>query len=234
MLQVRDLVAGYHTEPVLRGVSFNVQPGQILVMLGHNGAGKSTLVKTLTGLLGAWEGQIRLEGRNITREPSWKRVRAGLGVSFQDQATFPTMTVRKNLLLGAHVHANDQVRIGNLLTQVLDVFPVLNRLSSRAAWMLSGGERRMLSIGIALMADPKVLLLDEPSTGLSPLRTAEVIDTIMMIRETFGKSVLLIEQNVQEALRCADYVVVLKSGSVAYSGAPARLSSDPRELIALF
>ena len=234
MLQVRDLVAGYHTEPVLRGVSFDVHPGQILVMLGHNGAGKSSVVRTLTGLLAAWQGQIRLEGRNITSEPAWKRVRAGVAVSFQDQAVFPTMTVRKNLLLGAYVHANDEARIADLLAQVLDIFPVLKRLSSQAAWTLSGGERRMLSIGMALMADPKLLLLDEPSTGLSPLRTAEVMDTIMMIREKFGKSVLLIEQNVQQALRCANSVVVLKSGTVVYEGDPGRLSKDPTELIALF
>jgi branched-chain amino acid transport system ATP-binding protein len=234
MLQVHDLTAGYHTEPVLRGVSFDIKPRQILVMLGHNGAGKSSLVKTLTGLLAVWQGQIQLNGRDITREPAWKRVRAGLAVSFQDEATFRTMSVRKNLLLGAYVHSQDEARIAQLLDQVLDVFPVLKRLSGQAAWTLSGGERRMLSIGMALMADPKVLLLDEPSTGLSPLRTHEVIDTIMMVRARFGKSVLLIEQNVQEALRCADYVVVLKSGTVVYRGDPERLSKDPRELIALF
>jgi branched-chain amino acid transport system ATP-binding protein len=234
MLQVHDLTAGYDTEPVLRGVSFDIQPGQILVMLGHNGAGKSSLVKTLTGLLAVWQGQIQLNGRDITREPAWKRVRAGLAVSFQDEATFRTMTVWKNLLLGSYVHSQDEARIEQLLDQVLDVFPVLKRLSGRAAWTLSGGERRMLSIGMALMADPKVLLVDEPSTGLSPLRTAEVMDTIMMIPGKFGKSVLLIEQNVQQALRCAHYVVVLKSGTVVYSGEPDRLSKDTTELIALF
>ena len=232
MLQVHDLTTGYHTEPVLRGVSFDIQPGQILVMLGHNGAGKSSLVKTLTGLLAVWQGQIQLNSRDITREPAWKRVRAGLAVSFQDEATFRTMSVRKNLLLGAYVHSQDEARIAQLLDHVLEAFPV--RLSGQVAWTLSGGERRMLSIGMALMADPKVLLLDEPSTGLSPARTHEVIDTIMMIRGNFGKSVLLIEQNVQEALRCADCVVVLKSGTVVYRGDPERLSKDPRELIALF
>jgi branched-chain amino acid transport system ATP-binding protein len=144
------------------------------------------------------------------------------------------MSVHKNLLLGGYVHGNNQVRVEDLLAQVLHIFPALKRLSDQAAWTLSGGERRMLSIGMALMADPKVLLVDEPSTGLSPLRTAEVMDTIMMIPGKFGKSVLLIEQNVQQALRCAHYVVVLKSGTVVYSGEPDRLSKDTTELIALF
>jgi len=233
MLEVRDLVAGYQSEPVLRGISFDVHPAQIVVMLGHNGAGKSSVVKTLTGLLPTWQGRVRLDGRDITREPPWKRVRAGLAVSFQDNAVFPTMTVRKNLLLGAYVHT-DQRRVGELLAQVLDTFPLLGQRSGQVAWTLSGGERRMLSIGMALMADPKVLLLDEPSTGLSPGRTAEMIDTIRRVRATLGKAVLLIEQNVQQALRCADYVVVLKTGTLVYSGEPDRLSSDPTELISLF
>jgi branched-chain amino acid transport system ATP-binding protein len=233
MLQVQDLVAGYHSEPVLRGISFEIHPAQILVMLGHNGAGKSSVVKTLTGLLPAREGRIGLDGSDITRDPPWKRVRAGLAVSFQDNAVFPTLTVRKNLELGAYVHT-DRDRIGALLQRVLDTFPVLRQRSDQPAWTLSGGERRMLSIGMALMADPKVLLLDEPSTGLSPGRTAEMIDTVRAIRAAFGKSVLLIEQNVQHALRCADYVVVLKTGRLVYSGEPGRLSSDPTELISLF
>jgi branched-chain amino acid transport system ATP-binding protein len=233
MLEVRDLVAGYQTEPVLRGISFDVRPSQILVMLGHNGAGKSSVVKTLTGLVPARQGRIGLDGRDITRDPPWKRVRAGLAVSFQENAVFPTMTVQKNLLLGAYVHT-DLRRIDELRARVLDTFPILGQRADQLAWTLSGGERRMLSIGMALMADPKVLLLDEPSTGLSPARTAEMIDTILMIRATFGKAVLLIEQNVQQALRCADHVVVLKTGALVYSGEPGRLSSDPTELISLF
>jgi branched-chain amino acid transport system ATP-binding protein len=233
MLVVRNLVAGYQVEPVLRGISFEVRPAQILVMLGHNGAGKSSVVRTLTGLVQAWEGSIELDGRDITRDPPWKRVRAGLAVSFQDNAVFPTMSVQKNLHLGAYVH-DDPKRTGALLARVLDTFPVLGQRADQLAWTLSGGERRMLSIGMALMADPKVLLLDEPSTGLSPARTAEVIDTVVRIRAKFGKTVLLIEQNVQQALRCADHVVVLKTGSLVYSGSPAQLSSDPTELISLF
>jgi branched-chain amino acid transport system ATP-binding protein len=217
MLEVRDLVAGYHTEPVLRGISFDVQPGQILVMLGHNGAGKSSVVKTLTGLIAAWEGSVRLGGHDITREPPWMRVRAGLAVSFQDNAVFPTMTVLKNLLLGGYTHT-DRERLDSLLARVLDTFPVLRERAGQAAWTLSGGERRMLSIGMALMADPK----------------AQMIDTVTMVRASFGTGVLLIEQNVQQALRCADHVVVLKTGTLVYSGEPARLSGDPTELISLF
>jgi branched-chain amino acid transport system ATP-binding protein len=233
MLKVQDLVSGYQTEPVLRGISFEVRAAQILVMLGHNGAGKSSVVRTLTGLVPAWQGQIRMDDRDITREPAWKRVRAGLAVSFQDNAVFPTMTVQKNLLLGGYVHT-DPDRVDELLCRVLETFPVLSERSNQAAWTLSGGERRMLSIGMALMAAPKMLLLDEPSTGLSPGRTAEMIDTITAVRGKFGTAVLLIEQNVQQALRCADYVVVLKTGTIVFSGKPDRLSSDPTELVGLF
>jgi branched-chain amino acid transport system ATP-binding protein len=233
MLEVKDLVAGYQTEPVLRGVSFGVAASQILVMLGHNGAGKSSVVRTLTGLVSSWSGRIELDGRDITKDPPWKRVRSGLAVSFQDNSVFPTLSVGRNLELGAYVH-DDRQRIEALRARVLDTFPVLAKRAEQPAWTLSGGERRMLSIGMALMADPKVLVLDEPSTGLSPGRTAEMIDTVASIRTTFGKAVLLIEQNVQQALRCADHVVVLKTGNIVYSGEPGRLSSDPTELISLF
>jgi len=233
MLEVSNLVAGYQTEPILRGISFAVRPAQILVMLGHNGAGKSSVVRTLTGLVKAWEGCIRLDGDDITHAAPWKRVRAGLAVSFQDNAVFPTMTVEKNLQLGGYVHT-DRGRIEALLARVLELFPILRERATQPAWTLSGGERRMLSIGMALMADPKVLLLDEPSTGLSPGRTAEVIEMVARIRATLGKAVLLIEQNVQQALRYADHVVVLKTGSLVYSGEPGRLSRDPTELISLF
>ncbi len=233
MLEVRGLVTGYQTEPVLRGISFTVPARQIVVMLGHNGAGKSSVVRALTGLLPAWQGEIRLAGRDITAEPAWRRVRAGICVSFQDNAVFPTMTVRKNLLLGAYALTN-RALVDELLGQVVTLFPVLAQRASQPAWTLSGGERRMLSIGMALMGAPAVLLLDEPSTGLSPARTAEVLDTVQTIRETLGKAVLLIEQNVRQALRCADHVVVLKTGTVVYDGEPGQLSTDPTELISLF
>lgn len=234
MLDVRELVTGYDTEPVIRKVSFQVRDRQILTMLGHNGAGKSSVVKTLVGLLPVWQGQVLLAGYDVTYEPPWKRVQAGIAVSFQDEAVFPTMTVWKNLLLGGYVHSKQKQLIRDQLEVVFQIFPLLKARAKQLAWTLSGGQRRMLSIGMALMGDPKLLLLDEPSTGLSPVITEQVMETVRMIRDTLGKAVLLVEQNVQQALACADHVVVLKTGMIVYEGEPHRLSSDPTKLIDLF
>ncbi len=234
MLEVHGLVTGYSNEPVIRGVSFEVRPREIAVMLGHNGAGKSSIVRALLGLLPVWEGRILLAGHDLTRSPSWNRAKAGVAVSFQDQSVFPTMTVWKNLLLGGYVHGSQKQRVERHLEEVFQLFPVLRARGKQLAWTLSGGERRMLSIGMALMADPRLLLLDEPSTGLSPGLTADVLDTVGQIRDTLGKSVLLIEQNVQQALACADQVLVIKTGTLVYKGEPTLLSSDPTELVRLF
>jgi len=234
MLEVHGLVTGYSNEPVIRGVSFEVRPREIVVMLGHNGAGKSSIVRALLGLLPVWEGRILLAGHDLTRSPSWNRAKAGVAVSFQDQSVFPTMTVWKNLLLGGYVHGSQKQRVERHLEEVFQLFPVLRARGKQLAWTLSGGERRMLSIGMALMADPRLLLLDEPSTGLSPGLTADVLATVGQIRNTLGKSVLLIEQNVQQALACADQVLVIKTGTLVYKGEPTLLSSDPTELVRLF
>jgi len=234
MLAVESLVSGYGADPILRGVSFTIPERSILAVLGHNGAGKSSLVRALVGLIPAWEGRIVLDGRDVTHEGAAQRVRSGLAVSFQDDAVFPTLSVDTNLSLGAHVRGRDAAWVGQRREQTLETFPKLKGLLAQPAYALSGGERRMLSIAMALMSDPKLLVLDEPSTGLSPAMTAFVFDTVAGIREAFGKSVLLIEQNVRHALEIADHAVILKTGTVIFDGAPAVLAQEATELVSMF
>ena len=234
MLSVENLVTGYDRDAVIRGVSFEVQRRQIMAVLGHNGAGKSSVVRAVIGLLPVWDGTIRLDGRDVTRTGSTVRVKSGIGISFQEDSIFPTMTVRRNIELGGYTIANDKQLFADQTEKVVSLFPRLRERFDQLAYTLSGGERRMLSIAMALMSNPKLLLLDEPSTGLSPAITEQVMETITTIRDSLGKSVLLVEQNVQQALACSDRVIVLKTGTIVYSGMPNALSTDPTELINMF
>lgn len=234
MLDIRGLVTGYGADPVIRGVDISVSARQILAVLGHNGAGKSSVVRAVVGLLPFWEGDMRLDGDDVTKRPSADRVKKGLAVSFQDRTVFQTMSVGRNLYLGGYTVADRPQVLKEREERIIDLFPKLKERYRQLAYTLSGGERRMLSIAMALMSDPKVLLLDEPSTGLSPFMTEHVMNTISMIRDTLGKAILLVEQNVHQALGCADQAIVLKTGTVVYRGAPEGISRDPTELVRLF
>ena len=222
MLSVENLVTGYDRDAVIRGVSFEVQRRQIMTVLGHNGAGKSSVVRAVIGLLPVWDGTIRLDGRDVTRTGATIRVKSGIGISFQEDSVFPTMTVRRNMELGGYTIAKDKQLFADQMENVVSLFPRLRERFSQLAYTLSGGERRMLSIAMALMSNPKLLLLDEPSTGLSPAITEQVMETITTIRDSLGKSVLLVEQNVQQALACSDRVIVLKTGTIVYAGTSRR------------
>ena len=234
MLKLEGIVSGYGSDPVLRGISLAVPDRTIVAVLGHNGAGKSSLVRVLIGLIPAWEGSIRLDGREISASPSPHRVRSGLAVSFQDEPVFPTLSVETNLRLGGHVHERRKAWIAGRAEQVLDLFPQLKARLKQPAYTLSGGERRMLSIGMALMTDPKLIILDEPSTGLSPRIAEQVFGIVADIRDRLGKAVLIVEQNVEQALALADRAVVLKTGTVIYEGTAAALRSDSTELVMMF
>jgi branched-chain amino acid transport system ATP-binding protein len=233
MLKIENLITGYGRDPVLRGVSFDAPAKAITAVFGHNGAGKSSLVRALIGLLPAWEGSVMLERKELAGTSSRSRVEAGIAVSFQDEAVFPTLTVAQNLRLGAHVRWNDKQFVSSQTEHVLALFPKLRERGDQLAYTLSGGERRMLSIGMALMTDPKIIILDEPSTGLSPSITEFVFDTIASIRSRLGKSIILVEQNVQHALEFADKAVVLKTGVVIFDGPPKSLQDDA-ELVMMF
>jgi len=234
MLQIDKLVSGYGSDPILRGVTFNVPDRSVVAVLGHNGAGKSSLVRALIGLISVWEGSISFDGADLSRASSQRRVLAGIAVSFQDEAVFPTLSVETNLRLGAFTRRSNPAWVNERAEHVLSLFPKLRDLLLQPAFTLSGGERRMLSIGMALMSDPKLLVLDEPSTGLSPSMTEFVFETIVNIRDKLGKSVLLVEQNVQQALACADKAVVLKTGTVIFDGVPDAITSDTTELVSMF
>lgn len=234
MLKIKGLVTGYGADRIIRGIDFQIQRREILAVLGHNGAGKSSIVRAIVGLLPIWEGEIHVGDTDMTRHSSAERIRGGIAVSFQDRSVFQTMTVRKNILLGGYSIGKDTSLLKDRMEKVIELFPKLQERYSQLAYTLSGGERRMLSIAMALMSDPKVLLLDEPSTGLSPFMTEHVMNTISVIRDKLDKAILLVEQNVRQALGCADHVVVLKTGTIVYQGTPQGLSRDPTELVKLF
>lgn len=234
MLAIEHLVTGYGRDQIIRDVSFTIPERTITAVLGHNGAGKSSLVRALIGLIPAWEGRIVLDGTDLVPLPSRQRVTAGIAVSFQDEAVFPTLSVATNLRLGARVRWSQKKWVAQRLQHVLSLFPKLSERYEQIAYTLSGGERRMLSIAMALMSDPKLIVLDEPSTGLSPSMTQFVFDTIINIRDELGKSILLVEQNVQQALAFADRAVVLKTGIVTFDGEAQALADDATDLVMMF
>lgn len=234
MLKIKGLVTGYGADRIIRGIDFQIRRREILTVLGHNGAGKSSVVRAIVGLLPIWEGEIHVDDVDMTGHSSAERIRGGIAVSFQDRSVFQTMTVRKNILLGGYSTGKNTSLLNERCEKVIELFPKLQERYGQLAFTLSGGERRMLSIAMALMSDPKVLLLDEPSTGLSPFMTEHVINTISLIRDTLGKAILLVEQNVHHALGCADKAIVLKTGTVVYCGTPGGINRDPTELVKLF
>lgn len=234
MLTIEHLVTGYGRDQIIRDISFTIPDRTITAVLGHNGAGKSSLVRALIGLIPAWQGRILLDGTDIAPLPSRQRIGAGIAVSFQDESVFPTLSVATNLRLGAKVRWSQKQWVARRLEHVLSLFPKLSERYEQIAYTLSGGERRMLSIAMALMSDPKLIVLDEPSTGLSPSMTQFVFDTIINIRDDLGKSILLVEQNVQQALAFADRAVVLKTGTVTFDGDARALADDATDLVMMF
>jgi len=219
MLRIRNLDAGYGTLTVLRRVSIHVKPGEIVTIIGANGAGKTTLLKTATGLLRAKAGDLVFNDQDIGRMPTERIVMNGCSLVPEGRQVFPAMPVRENLLLGAYV----QFKRGNShdvehdLEQVYDLFPVLRQREQQLAGTLSGGEQQMLAMARALMARPKLIMLDEPSMGLAPLMVKEIFNIIVKIREQ-GNTVLLVEQNARSALKIANRGYVLETGRIILEG----------------
>jgi len=219
MLKIRNLDAGYGSLNVLRRVSIHVKPGEIVTIIGANGAGKSTLLKTITGLLRARAGDILFDNADIGRMQTERIVLRGCSLVPEGRQVFPAMPVIENLLLGAYV----QYRRGNRqvvekdLGHVYDLFPVLRQRERQLAGTLSGGEQQMLAIGRALMARPKLIMLDEPSMGLAPLMVKEIFNIIAKLRDE-GNTVLLVEQNARSALKLANRGYVLETGRVILEG----------------
>src|SRR4051812_39213796 len=222
-LTLNGIDALYGDSHVLHGVSFNVQPGRVLALLGRNGAGKTTCMSTIVGFLPPRNGEIRLFGETITRFSPEAISRKGIGFVPQGRRIFPTLTVRENLLV-ARQHGGNAVKPWTL-AGVCELFPRLNERLAQDAGSLSGGEQQMLSIGRALMGNPRLLLLDEPSEGLAPLIVAEVGRTIARLKAE-GQSIVLVEQNIRLAFDLADDVVMLNTGRVVFAGAAAEVRNN--------
>ena len=217
MLEIRNLESGYGALRVLRGVSLKVPKGKVVTLLGGNGAGKTTTMKTVVGVIRATGGEIELEGEPIARLSSHAIFSRGIALVPQGRELFPDMTVGENLELGALARGTAGTSLSDLLDGVFDTFPRLRERVDQRAGSLSGGEQQMLAISRALMGNPRVLLMDEPSEGLAPLIVAEVGRTIARLKSA-GQSIVLVEQNVKLALELADDVVILNTGRVVFAG----------------
>jgi branched-chain amino acid transport system ATP-binding protein len=226
LLTVNDLHVSYGKVEAVTGVSFEMQAGQIVTVIGPNGAGKTTLLAALMGLLPS-KGETRYEQRDIRALSTEERVRLGICLVPERRELFTEMTVKDNLILGAYTRWRDRAAVQRDLQDVHARFPRLQERSGQLAGTLSGGERQMLALGRALMAKPRLLLLDEPSLGLAPLIVREIFRIVMGLRE-LGVSILLVEQNARAALETADYGYVLETGAIALSGPASDLIHDPR------
>ncbi len=222
MLEGRDLEVGYRGKLVLHGVTLSVRAGEVVGLIGHNGAGKSTLLKALFGLVPVAGGEVRFRGEPITNRDAALNVGSGLSFVPQARGLFTELKVEENLRLGGYA-VRDPAAFGARLASVYSLFPVLRERSAQIAGSLSGGEQQMVALGIALMQGPAVLLLDEPSLGLSPLLIEQVLNCVRSIAERLGTSVLIAEQNVRQLLQIADRVYGLKVGRVVLEGSPAEL-----------
>ena len=220
LLKVQGLKSGYGVVEVLRGVDLQVMPGELVAILGSNGAGKTTLNLTLSGLVAARAGQVGFDGQDITGLHSRQVVKHGLIQVPEGRKVFPNLSVHENLELGAFTRGRER-KLQNL-DKVYETFPRLKERVAQLAGTLSGGEQQMLAIGRGLMAEPRLLILDEPSLGLSPLLVEELFGLISQLRSS-GLAILLVEQNVGQSLDIADRAYVMENGQIRFTGTPAQL-----------
>ena len=226
MLALEAVDAFYGDLQALYGVALEVTAGEIVALLGANAAGKSTTLRVISGLLNPRRGRVLFDGKPIERMPAHERVSLGIVQVPEGRRLFPFLSVRENLIMGAHSEAARKQRDASL-KQVFELFPVLAERRSQLASSMSGGEQQMCAIGRALMAQPKLLMLDEPTLGLAPLLVRRIFDTVQTINQA-GVTVLLVEQNVHHTLAIANRAYVLESGRVALAGPASELSGDER------
>jgi branched-chain amino acid transport system ATP-binding protein len=220
LLNIRQLRGGYGRVEVLRGVDLQVNAGELVALLGSNGAGKSTLNNVMCGIYPAWGGHVQFDGTDLSGAHYQKVVQAGLIQVPEGRKVFPNLSVLENLELGSFTRA--RVRRATNLERVFSIFPHLKERTTQLAGTMSGGEQQMLAIGRGLMAEPRLLILDEPSLGLSPLLVEEMFALIRKLRDE-GLALLLVEQNVGQSLEIADRAYVMENGSIRFSGLPAEL-----------
>ena len=226
MLEVKDLHVFYGVIEAIKGISFSVEAGEVIALIGANGAGKTTTLHTITGLVPAKQGEILFEGKNLLKTPAHKIVSMGMAHVPEGRRIFAELTVLANLKLGAYTRT-DKREIEDTLEMVYERFPRLKERRGQIAGTLSGGEQQMLAMGRALMSHPKIILMDEPSMGLSPLYVSQIFAIIEEIRKT-GTTVLLVEQNAKKALEIADRAYVLETGNIVLDGNAHELMENDR------
>ena len=224
MLEVKDLQVFYGMIQAIKGISFEVNEGETVVLIGANGAGKTTTLHTITGLLSPKKGSVVFEGKEITKVPAHKIVSLGMAHVPEGRRVFAQLSVYQNLKMGAYTR-KDKAEIDEMLETVYKRFPRLKERQNQMAGTLSGGEQQMLAMGRALMSKPKIVLLDEPSMGLSPILVNEIFDIIQSLNKA-GTTVLLVEQNAKKALSIADRAYVLETGRIVQSGDAQVLLND--------
>ena len=229
LLDIQDLYSGYRGVDILKGIHLKVNPGQMVVIIGPNGAGKSTVLKSLFGLATIRSGRVLFQGSDITHLPTEQLVRRGIGFVPQTNNVFPSLTVQENLEMGAFIRRDNPAA---QLERVYELFPPLKEKRRQAAGSLSGGQRQMLAIGRALMVEPQLLLLDEPTAGLSPLYIEQTFALLQEINR-LGVSILMVEQNAKQALKMADWGYVLSTGENRFEDTGPNLLSNP-EVLELF
>lgn len=225
VLEIRNLETFYGPIMALRGVSLDVNEGQIVTILGANGAGKSTLLKTISGVMDPEKGEIKLDGRPIQKQDPDKIVRSGIAHVPEGREVFPFLTVAENLMMGAYTR-NDSDGIREDMETVYKYFPILRERRDQQAGTLSGGQQQMLAIGRGLMTKPRVMLLDEPSLGLSPLLIKEIFGIVRRLNREMGVTMILVEQNANAALKMADYGYVLEIGRIVMAGEAKKLQES--------
>lgn len=226
MLEVKDLKVSYGMIQAIKGVSFEVNEGEVITLIGANGAGKTTILHTITGLLKPQSGSVMFEGKELTTTPAHKIVRMGMAHVPEGRRVFSGLTVLENLKMGAYTR-KDKSEFDASIEEIYKRFPRLEERKKQLAGTLSGGEQQMLAMGRALMSKPKIILMDEPSMGLSPLFVSEVFDIIQKISAE-GTTVLLVEQNAKKALSIADRAYVLETGKIALTGKASDLINDDK------
>ncbi len=220
MLEIKDLYVGYYEDlHILRGLSLAAQTGKITAILGANGVGKSTLLKAIYGFLDPHSGQILLNGRDVTGTATHQLISLGISYIPQQPGVFKHMSVRENLMMGAWTFQNDKKRMESKIEENYQRFPILHEKQHDQAGSLSGGQQRMVEIGRTLMTDPEVILVDEPTAGLAKMLSEEVYRMLIDLRDKEGLTILLVDQEIREALKIADYVYVLELGRNKFEGA---------------
>jgi branched-chain amino acid transport system ATP-binding protein len=226
LLKVSGLKVAYGGIQAVKGVDFEVREGELVTLIGSNGAGKTTTMKAITGTLPLNEGEIEYLGKSIRGKGAWDLVKQGLAMVPEGRGVFTRMTITENLQMGAHIR-NDKPEIAADMEKVFTIFPRLKERRDQLAGTMSGGEQQMLAMGRALMSRPKVLLMDEPSMGLSPIMVDKIFE---VVREVYaqGVTILLVEQNASRALQIADRAYVMESGVITMSGDAKAMLSDPK------